>query len=105
MKMQLKYTEKIVQISANLGGASGDAPFIKAVQDTAQEISTALDLAVETGQIGMGELFDRHYMAIAETNPPQVLTRSTRFLDSLLPQHQEPVWISILRWCFAPPWM
>ena len=84
-------SEKIVQISANLGGASGDAPFIKAVQDTAQEISTALDLAVETGQIGMGELFDRHYMAIAETNPPQVLTRSTRFLDSLLPQHQEPV--------------
>ncbi|MGJ8626576.1 MAG: methyl-accepting chemotaxis protein [Sulfitobacter sp.] len=84
-------SEGIVQTVASLGGVSGDAHFINQVRETAHAISTALDAALAKGQISMAHLFDRNYTPIAGSNPQQVLTQATRFLDQLLPHHQEPV--------------
>ncbi|MCZ4257648.1 methyl-accepting chemotaxis protein [Sulfitobacter sp. G21635-S1] len=83
-------SEKIVQISAALGGASVDAPFIAYVTQTANEISEALNKAVAEGSIGLDQLFDRAYQPVQGSNPPQVVTRATRFLDGVLPAFQEP---------------
>ena len=83
-------SEKIVQVSAALGGASVDAPFIAYVTQTANEISEALDKAVAEGSIGLDQLFDRAYQPVQGTNPPQVVTRATTFLDGILPAFQEP---------------
>tara|TARA_R110002110_G_scaffold42982_1_gene134247 strand:+ start:956 stop:2350 length:1395 start_codon:yes stop_codon:yes gene_type:complete len=83
-------SEGIVQSVASLGGVSGDAPFIAQVRETADAISKSLDAALAKGQISLAQLFDRTYVPIAGSAPQQMLTRSTGFLDQLLPLLQEP---------------
>ncbi|MGC1494531.1 MAG: methyl-accepting chemotaxis protein [Sulfitobacter sp.] len=83
-------SEGIVQSVAGLGGVSGDAPFVTEVRLIAENISKALDRAIDKGHISMAQLFDRNYTPIPHTNPPQVMTKATRFLDQLLPSFQEP---------------
>jgi methyl-accepting chemotaxis protein len=84
-------SEGIVQTVASLGGVWGDAPFIAQVRQTANAISKSLDAALAKGEISMAHLFDRTYIPIPGSNPQQVLTQATRFLDQLLPTFQEPV--------------
>lgn len=84
-------SEKIVQSVGCLGGASLDAPFIAKVKETAKAISDALDQALARGDISAAALFDQSYVAIPNTNPPQMMSRATEFLDALLPTFQEPV--------------
>ena len=86
----IETSEQIVQHSAALGGASIDAPFITFVQQTAREVSAAFDQALSDGKIRLEQLFDRTYRPIPNTNPEQVLTQATGFLDQLLPHFQEP---------------
>jgi methyl-accepting chemotaxis protein len=84
-------SELIVQLSAGLGGASPDAPFIAKVQQTAAQISQALEAAVTGGHVTLAELFDRSYTPISDTNPVQLVTLASNFLDNFLPRFQEPV--------------
>jgi len=83
-------SEQIVQMTAGLGGVTGDARFIDFVQKTALKISAALEQAVKDGRINIGALFDDDYRSIPGTNPVQVTTRAVNFLDELLPDFQEP---------------
>ena len=83
-------SEQIVQMTAGLGGVTGDARFIDFVQNTALKISAALEQAVKDGRITIGALFDDDYRSIPGTNPVQVTTRAVNFLDELLPDFQEP---------------
>ena len=83
-------SEQIVQMTAGLGGVTGDARFIDFVQKTAPKISAALEQAVKDGRITIGALFDDDYRSIPGTNPVQVTTRAVNFLDELLPDFQEP---------------
>jgi methyl-accepting chemotaxis protein len=83
-------SEQIVQMTAGLGGVTGDARFIDFVQKTALKISAALEQAVKDGRITIGALFDDDYCSIPGTNPVQVTTRAVNFLDELLPDFQEP---------------
>lgn len=83
-------SEQIVQMTAGLGGVTGDARFIDFVQKTALKISAALEQAVKDGRITIGALFDDDYRSIPGTNPVQVTTRAVNFLDELLPDFQEP---------------
>lgn len=84
-------SEAMVQSIGALGGTTLDAPFIAKVRETAQAISNALDDAIGSGQITVQALFDRTYTPIPGSDPPQVLSRATAFLDKLLPGFQEPV--------------
>jgi methyl-accepting chemotaxis protein len=84
-------SERIVQSVCALGGASVDGPFISKVRETATSISAALNTALETGQISIDALFDQNYTPVQNSNPPQVVSRATAFLDKLLPAFQEPV--------------
>ncbi|UWR09738.1 methyl-accepting chemotaxis protein [Sulfitobacter mediterraneus] len=86
----IETSEQIVQHSAALGGASIDAPFITFVQQTARDVSSAFDQALTEGKIRPEHLFDRSYRPVPNTNPEQVLTQATEFLDQLLPDFQEP---------------
>ncbi len=82
-------SERIVQLSAGMGGATGDARFIAMVQSTAKDISEGLNRAVANGKITIDALFDKAYKPIPGTNPTQMLTAATEFLDDFLPKYQE----------------
>ncbi|KIN60929.1 Methyl-accepting chemotaxis protein-like protein [Sulfitobacter noctilucae] len=82
-------SERIVQLSAGMGGETSDAHFIVMVQRTAKAISTRLDDAIAKGAISMAALFDRNYTPIPGTDPQQMMTASTEFLDRFLPEFQE----------------
>lgn len=83
-------SETIVQSSAALGGMTEDAPFIAYAHDCAASIATAMEHAVNSGQIGIDALFDRNYVPVKGSNPEQFTTAYTDLLDRLLPPLQEP---------------
>ena len=83
-------SETIVQATARLDSTSVDAPFIDTVLQIASDISKAMEMAVDSGQITLPGLFDRTYRSIPGTDPAQVLTEATALLDTILPPIQEP---------------
>ncbi|NNE52800.1 MAG: methyl-accepting chemotaxis protein [Sulfitobacter sp.] len=90
MNNLIDHSERIVQLTASLGADSDDASFIDFVRRTAKEISIGLEQAVATGRISLSDLFDQTYIPLPGTDPQQVVTRATDFLDIFLPEHQEP---------------
>ncbi|WP_194095266.1 methyl-accepting chemotaxis protein [Marivivens aquimaris] len=82
-------SEEIVRLSILGGGASQDQRFINYVRDLAQTISKKFEEAIDRGNIRLDDLFDRNYTPIPNTNPEQMMTRFTRFTDSVLPQYLE----------------
>ena len=91
MSNLISSSELIVQLTAGLGGATADAPLIDLVQHTAQQISQGLEAAIKRGQITQSQLFDTDYIPVPGSNPVQVTSRATPFLDNFLPSFQEPV--------------
>jgi len=83
-------SEEIVQSSAALGGMTDDARFIDYARSRAAAVSNTFEEAVDTGQITTAALFDRSYVPIPGTAPPQVSTAYNDLLDRLLPPIQEP---------------
>ncbi|WP_204268417.1 hypothetical protein, partial [Escherichia coli] len=73
------------------GVQSADTPFIDAVQATARKVGALFESAVARGDISEGDLFDHEYQPVANTDPPQHLTRFTAFTDRVLPALQEPL--------------
>ena len=84
-------SETIVQVSVGLGGCRDDEKrMITLVQDLAGQIAQEFEQALATGRVTPDELFDTNYQQIPETDPPQHMTRFTRFTDRVLPALQEP---------------
>ncbi|WP_370284800.1 methyl-accepting chemotaxis protein [Pseudooceanicola nanhaiensis] len=83
-------SETLVQDSVALGGETEDSRFIAEVQARAAAVSQAFEAGVEAGRISMSDLFDRAYQPVRGSNPPQHMTRFTRFTDAVLPAIQEP---------------
>ncbi|MEO0402175.1 MAG: methyl-accepting chemotaxis protein [Pseudomonadota bacterium] len=83
-------SEVIVQSSAALGGMTDDAPFIDYARNRAAAISHAFEQAIDAGRISPQALFDRNYVPIRGTDPPQMMTAYVDLLDQLLPPIQEP---------------
>ena len=83
-------SEQIVQLTAGLGGTTADAPFIAWAQQTARAVSEGLEGMVAKGTISESALFDQSYVPVQGSNPEQVTTRATNFLDAFLPAYQEP---------------
>ncbi|MCF3638622.1 methyl-accepting chemotaxis protein [Rhizobium sp. TRM95111] len=84
-------SERIIQATASAGIETPDTPFIRAVSALAAEVSARFTAAVQSGAIGMDDLFDRRYQPIAGSDPVQYTTRFTAFTDRVLPDIQEPV--------------
>lgn len=87
----LGISEDFVLFLVEAGIETADAPFIDLARAKADEIAELFEEAVRRGEIGMNDLFDENYRAVAGSNPKQVTTRFTAFTDKVLPAVQEPV--------------
>lgn len=83
-------SETIVGSSAALGGMTDDASLIDYVRSQATAIENAFEQAIVDGEITQTALFDRNYVPIPGTAPPQLRTAYTDLLDRILPPIQEP---------------
>jgi methyl-accepting chemotaxis protein len=87
----LDISEGLIELIANSGAETSDAPLIGVVIDTAKQISAAFEAAVERGDIGLDQLMDEKYREIPGTDPKQYLTDYVAFTDRILPPIQDPI--------------
>lgn len=85
----LGLSERLIEVTAESGVETEDTPYIDAVMQAAQDIAELFEVAVDSGQISINDLFDEKYVELKGTNPPQHLTRFTAFTDQMLPPIQE----------------
>lgn len=83
-------SEALVQSNAALGNAGNETVFFTYVQSTAEQISRALDAAIESGKVAEADMFPNTYSPISGSNPEQVIAPYTRLFDEILPPFQEP---------------
>ncbi|WP_310459781.1 methyl-accepting chemotaxis protein [Sphaerotilus sp.] len=87
----LAVSERLIDELAGCGVETEDTPLIRSAQAAAQRITELLDKAIAGGQIDLQALFDEQYQPIAQTDPPQFLTRFVPLADRLFPEVQEQV--------------
>jgi methyl-accepting chemotaxis protein len=87
----LELSEGLIELIADSGVETSDAPLIRVVIDTAKQISKAFETAVERGDITLDQLMDEKYREIPGTNPKQYLTDYVAFTDRILPPIQDPI--------------
>ncbi|SHK23618.1 methyl-accepting chemotaxis protein [Bradyrhizobium lablabi] len=87
----LELSEGLIELIADSGVETSDAPLIRVVIDTAKQISKAFETAIERGEITVEQLMDEKYREIAGTNPKQYLTDYVAFTDRILPAIQDPI--------------
>ncbi len=87
----LDLSEVLIALIADSGVETSDAPLIRVVIDTAQQISRVFESAVERGDIRLDQLMDENYREIPGTNPKQSLTDYVAFTDRILPPIQDPI--------------
>ncbi|GAA4740634.1 methyl-accepting chemotaxis protein [Sphingomonas daechungensis] len=66
---------------ANSGAEIDDTPFILKAQEAMRAIQGSIERGIETGEISIGEVFDRDYKLIPGTNPEQYDTAFCAFAD------------------------
>jgi len=69
---------------ANSGAEIDDTPFILKAQDTCRQIQAAVERAIDEGEIGLEDVFDRNYQLIEGTNPVQYDVRFNETADRLV---------------------
>jgi methyl-accepting chemotaxis protein len=100
----LDLSENLIELIANSGVETSDAPLIRSVIDTAKRISAAFEAAIERGEIRIEQLMDENYREIPGTDPKQYLTDYVEFTDRLLPPIQDPIQKSDPRIVFCVAW-
>ena len=85
----LKFSEQLIETTAECGVETEDTPYIQAVQQAAGQISKLLDDALRTGSISPADLFDSQYLAVPGSAPAQHSTRFCALADRLFPQVQD----------------
>jgi len=66
---------------ANSGAEIDDTPFILKAQETMRSIQAAIERGIDSGEIAMGDVFDREYRLIEGSNPEQYDNRFCDFAD------------------------
>jgi methyl-accepting chemotaxis protein len=66
---------------ANSGAEIDDTPFILKAQETMRSIQAAIERGLDSGEIAMGDVFDREYRLIEGSNPEQYDNRFCDFAD------------------------
>jgi methyl-accepting chemotaxis protein len=56
---------------ANSGAEIDDTPFILKAQEACRQVQAAIEEAIDAGEVGVDEVFDREYKVIEGTNPVQ----------------------------------
>ena len=69
---------------ANSGAEIDDTPFILKAQDTCRQIQTAIEHAIDAGEVTVEDVFDRDYQLIEGTNPVQYDVRFNDAADRLV---------------------
>jgi len=87
----LELSEGLIELIADSGVETSDAPLIRVVIDTAKRISAAFETAIERGDIRLDQLMDDKYREIPGTDPRQYLTDYVAFTDRILPPIQDPI--------------
>jgi len=87
----LDLSEALIELIANSGVETADTPLIRAVVETARQISKAFETAIEHGETTLDQLFDEKYREIAGTDPKQYLTDYVALTDRILPPIQDPI--------------
>jgi methyl-accepting chemotaxis protein len=100
----LDLSEGLIELIADSGVETSDAPLIRAVIDTAQQISAAFEAALARGDLRLEQLMDEKYREIPGTNPKQYLTDYVEFTDRILPPIQDPVQKTDPRIVFCVAW-
>jgi methyl-accepting chemotaxis protein len=80
----LTLSESMIEMAAESGIRTEDAPFIDAAVETAEQISHLFEEGIQSGRISVSDLFDEQYRPIAGSNPEQYMTRFTAFTDEVL---------------------
>jgi methyl-accepting chemotaxis protein len=100
----LDLSEGLIELIADSGVETSDAPLIRIVIDTARQISAAFESAVERGDIRLDQLMDERYREIPGTDPKQYLTDYVAFTDRILPPIQDPIQKTDPRIAFCVAW-
>jgi methyl-accepting chemotaxis protein len=100
----LELSEGLIELIADSGVETSDAPLIRVVIETAKQISAAFETAVERGDITLAQLMDEKYREIPGTDPKQFLTDYVAFTDRILPPIQDPVQKIDPRVVFSVAW-
>ena len=69
---------------ANSGAEIDDTPFILKAQETARQITVAIERAIDAGEVAVDDVFDRDYQLIEGTNPVQYNVRFNDAADRLV---------------------
>jgi methyl-accepting chemotaxis protein len=72
---------------ANSGAEIDDTPMILLAQEAMRAVASAVDQAIDQGEIGMEQVHDRNYVLIAGSNPPQYNNGFADFAD----KHVQPI--------------
>jgi len=100
----LDHSEGLIELIADSGVETSDAPLIRLVIETAKQISHAFEAALERGDIRLDQLMDENYREIPGTNPKQYLTDYVAFTDRILPPIQDPIQNTDPRVVFCVAW-
>ena len=100
----LDLSENLIELIAESGVETADAPLIRTVIETAKTISAAFEAAITRGEISLHQLMDENYREIPGTDPKQYLTDYVEFTDRLLPPIQDPLQKSDSRIVFCVAW-
>jgi methyl-accepting chemotaxis protein len=72
---------------ANSGAEIDDTPFILRAQETARQIMAAVERAIDEGEVGIDDVFDRDYKIVEGSNPVQYRVRFNEAAD----RHVRPI--------------
>src|SRR6202789_1825550 len=67
----LDHSEGLIELIADSGVETSEAPLIRAVIETAKQISAAFEAAVERGEVTLDQLMDERYREIPGSDPKQ----------------------------------
>jgi len=100
----LDLSENLIELIADSGVETSDAPLIRVVIDTAKQISAAFETAIGRGDIRLDQLMDENYREIPGTDPKQYMTSYVEFTDRILPPIQDPIQKTDPRIVFCVAW-
>jgi methyl-accepting chemotaxis protein len=100
----LDMSEGLIELIADSGVETSDAPLIRVVIDTAKTISAAFEAAIERGDISLEQWMDENYREIPGTDPKQYLTQYVALTDRILPPIQDPIQKADPRIVFCVAW-
>ena len=100
----LDTSEGLIELIADSGVETSDAPLIRVVIDAAARITAAFEAGIARGDIAAAQLMDENYREIPGTNPQQYLTDYVAFTDRILPPIQDPVQTIDPRIVFCVAW-